>query len=580
MTKGDDAVRKRQNKAKVKKFQQKNSSSNVSARVAAIIAAKQRRKSGKRRQCLGMCFSLPTPDDPFNDRHGKKEFQIKETKKTMPLQADKKAFVKGKSAVLKKGTDSKSNAKVDHPEQISKKVTSLKNEWEKSATFMDLKGKRSFLNLGGTELLLNGKPAVDGNQEQAYEFFDCPSKFLILCLNAIESALCHNGTYNIEEEKPLFVNRWGIEFWKCYSSGKDIIETSGSSSTVEHIAWMVSTAADSIARNEKEGLLFTSPYLLFLVPSQEKAAKVRSVCKPLKALGIHTVSLHPGAPLDHQINGLKSCEPEFLVSTPERLLELVSLKAVDISGVSLLVVDGLEALCKGGYLANVNSIRQSISERPRTVVFSDCINNVSVPAMQNLLIGSICRLSLNDSIASQSACILQSVYVCASEKEKLLKGIQVLDHAYGNNNCSQPVKVLYVVGKDGKFQKLVSALSLKGYSISTGSNCMLSEVKNSLDTDVINRPAVSIIDKEHIDTAELGEYDVVIIPDFILSIENYVQILTNMARHTVKGVMHSFFTKDDDAAHAGKLIEILEQCGQAVPEALRDLSLTSTMLES
>ncbi|RZR77070.1 hypothetical protein BHM03_00002046 [Ensete ventricosum] len=34
---------------------------------------------------------------------------------------------------------------------------------------------------------------------------------------------------------------------------------------------------------------------------------------------------------------LRSCEPEFLVATPERLLELVSLKAIDISGVSLLV---------------------------------------------------------------------------------------------------------------------------------------------------------------------------------------------------------------------------------------------------
>ncbi|KAK3228429.1 hypothetical protein Dsin_000310 [Dipteronia sinensis] len=558
MAKGEDAIRRRQNKTKRKKLQKKESSSNVTARVAAIIAAKQRRKAGKRRQCLGMCFSLPTPDDPFNDRHGKKEFQIKETKKPMSLK-DKKAFVKGKSADLKKGTE---------------------NEREKSHTFMYLKERRNSLNLEGTELPVNGKPAVNGHQEQACEYFDRPSKFLILCLNAIENALCHNGTYNVEEKKPLFVNHWGIEFWKCYSSGRDIIETSGSSSSVEHTAWMVSTAADSIARNEKEGLSFTSPFLLFLVPSQEKAAKVRSVCKSLKTLGIHTVSLHPGAPIDHQINGLKSCEPEFLVSTPERLLELVSLKAVDISGVSLLVVDELEALCKGGYLANVNSIRQSISGRPRTMVFNDSINYASVPAMQNLLIGSICRLSLNDSVASQSACILQSVNVCASEEEKLLKGIQVLDNAYGNSHCSQPVNVLYVVGKDGKFQKLVSALSLKGYSISTGSKCILSEVKNSLDTDRIKRPAVSMVDKDHIDTTELGEYEVVIIPDFVLSIENYVHILTKMARHTVKGVLHSFFTKEGDAPHAGKLIEILEQCGQAVPEALRDLSLTSTMLES
>lgn len=36
---------------------------------------------------------------------------------------------------------------------------------------------------------------------------------------------------------------------------------------------------------------------------------------------------------------LKSCEPEFLISTPGRLLELVSLNAVDISAVSLLVIN-------------------------------------------------------------------------------------------------------------------------------------------------------------------------------------------------------------------------------------------------
>lgn len=31
--------------------------------------------------------------------------------------------------------------------------------------------------------------------------------------------------------------------------------------------------------------------------------QVRRVCKPLKSLGIHTVSIHPGATIDHQIQG-------------------------------------------------------------------------------------------------------------------------------------------------------------------------------------------------------------------------------------------------------------------------------------
>ena len=77
----------------------------------------------------------------------------------------------------------------------------------------------------------------------------------------------------IAKDKPLFVNTWGLEFWKCYSARKDILETSGSSSNVEQIAWIASTAADVISRREKEGLLFTGPFLLFLVPSKKKSSQ-------------------------------------------------------------------------------------------------------------------------------------------------------------------------------------------------------------------------------------------------------------------------------------------------------------------
>ncbi|CAI0410757.1 unnamed protein product [Linum tenue] len=344
MAKGDDAVARKKNKSRRKKMNSDTSSSAVSVRVASIIAAKKRRLSGKRRQCQGMCFSLPTPDDPFNDRSGKTDFSKKDSKKTQA---------------------SKSN-----------------------------------------------------HQRQAGGNSGCPSKFLLLCLNAIESALRLEGLYGKEEDKPLFVDPWGVEFLKCYAGGKDIMETSGSSCTIEQMAWMVSIAADSITRKEKEGLSFTGPFLLFLVSSQEKAIQVRSVCKPLKPLGIHTVSLHPGASLEHQMNGLKSCEPEFLVSTPERLLELVSLKAINISDVSFLVVDELEPLSKDGSLDALNSIRQSISGSSRVVVFG---NHNSSPAIQKLLPGPVSRLSLDQSVRHQSAHIGQKINVCPSAPEKILK---------------------------------------------------------------------------------------------------------------------------------------------------------------
>ena len=51
MAKGDDNVQRKKNKVTRKKMSRKNDTATVSARIAAIIAAKKRRKSGKRSMC-------------------------------------------------------------------------------------------------------------------------------------------------------------------------------------------------------------------------------------------------------------------------------------------------------------------------------------------------------------------------------------------------------------------------------------------------------------------------------------------------------------------------------------------------
>ncbi|KAF5729437.1 ATP-dependent RNA helicase DBP3 [Tripterygium wilfordii] len=412
MAKGDDIVRRKKNKENRKKLQ-RDPASKVSARVAAVIAAKKRRKTGKRSMCQGMCFSLPTPEDPFNDKYSTK----KDPKK--PSKVEEGALAKGKPNPLGKGLFDGKKLKTDHVGHLEvkhEKVQTLKNGHKKPLMPDNLKQTGYVDGRTKTQMDLEADDHYTLELEQTFENSDCPSKFLILCLNAIESDLRLSGSYKIEE-KPLFVNYWGVEFWKCYSVGKDILDLSGGSSRIEQIAWLASTAADTIARKEKEGLSFHSPFLLFLVPSQEKGTKVRSVCKPLKALGIHTVSLHPGASLQHQIHGLKSCEPEFLVSTPERLLELVSMKAIDISGVSFLVVDGIEAFCESSCLDAIQTIKQSISGNPLTLVFNDCSNSTSIPALQNLLSEPVSRLSLSGSFFSQSASILRT----CQKKKKLVK---------------------------------------------------------------------------------------------------------------------------------------------------------------
>ncbi|CAL5363402.1 unnamed protein product [Camellia sinensis] len=577
MAKGDDALRKKKSKATRKKNRQKeSSSSSVSNRIAAIIAAKKRRQSGKRRNCQGMCFSLPTLEDPFNERCGTVDLKKKETKKLVPSKVDRGVAINGNSVASRKRTRG-NHAIADHQEKEMVKVKNLGNAQTLSLASIDNVGQKNVVKLGKTKIQLIGETgAACAQHGQAFEYSGCPSKFLILCLNSIQTALEQDGFFNTEEDKPLFVDTWGIEFWKSYSVGKDILETSGACSTIEQIAWMASTAADTIVRKEKEGLLLTSPFLLFLVPSQEKAIKgALSVQTVEGSWNTHSEStswcLHRSP---NSWQSLKSCEPEFLVSTPERLLELLSLKAIDISGVSLLVVDGLETILQDGYLDMIKSIRQSISVSPHTVVFNDSLSYASHLVVQNLLGKSISRLSLNDSITSQGACIIQSIHMCTSEEEKLSKGIKVLDQACGDQLRMQLSKVLFIVGKDSNIQELVTAIKSKGYFVSINSGYISnSEIENSK-----SGPVVFVVDLEHVNTSDLGEFEVVIVSDFAHSIDNYVQMLTRMARYTVSGALHSLLTAED-AMLAGPLIEILEKCGQAVPEALRNLCHSTCMLE-
>ncbi|XP_010414501.1 PREDICTED: DEAD-box ATP-dependent RNA helicase 40-like [Camelina sativa] len=489
MAKGDDNVQRKKNKVTRKKMSRKNDSATVSARIAAIIAAKKRRKSGKRSMCQGMCFSLPTPQDPYNERQGKPDITKKKKKK-------------------------------------KNKVKSRDKEDKKPSPM-----------------------SIDG-----VEKMDGPSKFLMSNLNEIENSFRKDGTYSEQHDKFLFTSTWGIEFWKCFLSGKDIVETSGMSSTVEQIAWIVSTAADAIAKREKDEeedeSIGNSPFLLYLVPSQSKASQVRSVCKALKGIGIHTVSLHQGASLDHQISGLKSVEPEFIVATPERLLEIVNSKGVDISGVSLLVIDELGSLCSSGYLDAVKSIKQAISSKHQSVVFNDSFTATTIPAVQGLLGRSINRVTVSDSVASQGSYIVQTVNVCSTEDKKLEKFAELLD--------SSSSKIIHIITKEESFGKIRALLKLKG----------ISEVQKS------RKPLAHLIDIEQLDTTVMRDFETVLLPDFFPSIEIYTQILTSMARESVHGVLQSFITKKEAKSYqAGPLVNVLESCAQNVPDPWKNLSV-------
>ncbi|KAL9268047.1 putative ATP-dependent RNA helicase ddx5 [Drosera capensis] len=378
MAKGDDVRRRKQNKEKRKKLNKNSdSSSAVSSRVAALIAAKKRRKSGKRRRCEGMCFSLPTPEDPYNDKQGKKDVTTNKAKKTK---------------VSREPVKTNGHVQKERPLHDKKSMDELIS---KEAKMVKSGNDQHFMV--PCDKIKSVKIAKTGKETQTPKNPVAPSKFLLLCLKSIRDSLLGDSEVGAEQENTIVADKWGVQFWKSYLAGKDVLDTSGTNPTVQQIAWVTSVAADAISSKDEQDGSFMNPALIYLVPSQKDATKVRSVCKPLKAFGIHTVSLHPGATVDHQIHGLKSCEPEFIVATPERLLELVSLEAIDLSGVSLLVVDGLAEICETGSLNVLTHVRQSLSKNSRTVVFQGPSGGFSIESVRSILQEPIARTSLSNA---------------------------------------------------------------------------------------------------------------------------------------------------------------------------------------
>nr|GMD50641.1 ATP-dependent RNA helicase DBP3 [Ipomoea batatas] len=280
----------------------------------------------------GRYFTLPMPEGAFDDRQGKSDPMNRE-KKSMRSKKDK-LLIHPRNLGLNNGP-----ADFTRREQNAILVN-FKNEQMASQNAIKLENAA----------LLSAENSLsdDACEGDVYENYQgCPSKFLLMCLNMIQNDLEHDEAMINERGTPFFALPWGFEFWKHYSNGKNILDTSHAHSTVEQIAWIASTASDTITRREEEGFSTTNPFLLYLVPSQHEAIKVWDL--------VHLIS-------------------------PERLTELISLNAIDLSGVSLLVIDG--PVYEGGSIDAIKTIRNLIPGSSQALIFGGCMNNLeSVSAL-------------------------------------------------------------------------------------------------------------------------------------------------------------------------------------------------------
>jgi len=112
------------------------------------------------------------------------------------------------------------------------------------------------------------------------------------------------------------------------------------------------------------------PRCLILTPTRELAAQVEESVKTYgKYLPLKSMVIFGGVNINPQINRL-SRHLDILVATPGRLLDHVSQKTVDLSGVEILVLDEADRMLDMGFIRDIKKILALLPKQRQNLLFS------------------------------------------------------------------------------------------------------------------------------------------------------------------------------------------------------------------
>lgn len=113
---------------------------------------------------------------------------------------------------------------------------------------------------------------------------------------------------------------------------------------------------------------------LVMVPTRELAKQIGEVfAKLTRHTKASSYAIYGGVEQDPQINQLAG-GVDILIATPGRLFDLVSQEHLDISGVSVLVLDEADQMLDLGFIDDIDSIKRKLPRHHQTLFFSATIN--------------------------------------------------------------------------------------------------------------------------------------------------------------------------------------------------------------
>ena len=162
--------------------------------------------------------------------------------------------------------------------------------------------------------------------------------------------------------------------------------------------------------------------VLVLAPTRELASQINENFRAYgRFLKLRSAVIFGGVNQFHQVRALKQ-QPEILIATPGRLLDLMNQGHIDLRGIEVLVLDEADRMLDMGFIHDIRKIIKRVPQQRQTLFFS-----ATMPAEIRALADSILhtpKMVRVDPVGSTVKTIAQSVYfVQRKSKPALLKHV-------------------------------------------------------------------------------------------------------------------------------------------------------------
>ena len=200
-------------------------------------------------------------------------------------------------------------------------------------------------------------------------------------------------------------------------SGRDLL-VSAKTGSGKTLAYLIPSVQRILSEQQAAS---AGTLVLVLVPTRELARQVEKHFAQLgKNTGLHAGVIIGGSDFKYQKSILRK-NPEFIIATPGRLVELIKIGSVDLNALQTLVIDEADHMLDMGFRADVLTIVEACAPQRQTLLLSATLRHSGVTRIASEILKDATQITVG-SERSRHVHIHQQVILSddKSHKEKLL----------------------------------------------------------------------------------------------------------------------------------------------------------------